>query len=187
MDQGRRKLYLVLLGLAALGLVVDRFVLTQSATRPASAAAAGAGLPSSAAGSANKNVSGSTSIPEIPFPKGLQTANSGSPILDLFARPEVRLRTKMGAGLSHNTDSQRRGAGSTSRASGSLFKSRHSLDGVLVQQRLKIAVLDGRPVRIGDKVDGCTLKEVSGYEARFECEDGPVALRLKDFSERSPG
>ena len=187
MDQSRRKLYLMLLGLAAVGLVIDRFVLTESATVP-SVASAEMPTPSLVAtGITDETASLSMSIPEIPFPLGLQTAENSDPILDLFAHPAVRYRAKMSTGLSYNKDSGRGTAESSSRLTGSLFKSRHSLNGVLVQERLKIAVLDGRPVRIGDSIDGCRLEEVSGYEARFKCEDGLAVLKLKDAGARSRG
>lgn len=192
MDQRRRKLYLALLGLAAAGLVIDRFVLTQSATAPASAGIpasphATTGIQAENAGKTGLPGGPSTSIPEIPFPRGLQTAKDKRPILDLFAPPHVRLQNKSSAGLSHNRGPIRSGAGLPERLSGAMFERRHTLEGVLVQQRLKLAVLNGRSMRIGDSIDGCKLTEVSGYEARFECDDGPVVLKLKGVGTRSPG
>ena len=61
------------------------------------------------------------------------------------------------------------------------------LDGVLIQQRLRMAVLEGRPVRIGDTVDGCVLKKIAGYRAEFECHDGPAVLKVRDIDTYRPG
>ena len=56
------------------------------------------------------------------------------------------------------------------------FIRRHELGGILFHEDLKIAVLDGRWMRIGELIDGCTLKKISGNTARFECYDGKAEL-----------
>ncbi len=189
MNQSRRKSYLVLLAVAALGLVIDRFVFTGSATAPAEASAATVARPSVGRGAATGNARPSASIPEIPFPTGLVAAEALSTVPDVFAPPSVRLRGESGAGPPYNAGMGNGGRGPSERLSGAAFESRHTLVGVLVHQRrqvglpMKMAVLDGRPVRIGDVIDGCTLKDVSGYRARFECHDGPAVLIVKDTGE----
>ncbi len=183
MDKSRRKTYLVLLAVAALGLVMDRFLFTGSATAPAEASAATAARPSVGRGAATGNAGPSSSIPEIPFPTGLVAAEALSKIPDVFAPPSVRLRGESGAGPPYNAGTGDGGRGPSERLSAAAFESRHTLDGVLVYQRLKMAVLGGRPVRIGDTIDGCTLEDVSGYRARFECHDGPAVLKVKDTGE----
>lgn len=183
MDQSRRKLYLVLLAVSALGLAIDRFVLTGSATAPTEASAATVARPSVGRGAATEIAGVSASIPEIPFPTGLVAAEALSTIPDVFAPPSVRLRGKSGAGPPYNAGIGNGGRGRSERLSAAAFESRHTLDGVLVYQRLKMAVLGGRPVRIGDTIAGCTLEDVSGYRARFECHDGPAVLIVKDTGE----
>lgn len=183
MGQSRRKLYLVLLAVSALGLVIDRFVLTGSATAPTEASAATVVRPPVGRDAVTSNAGPSASIPEIPFPTGLVAAEALLTIPDVFAPPSVRFRGKSGAGPPYNAGMGSGGRGPSERLSGAAFESRHTLDGVLVYQRLKIAVLDGRTVRIGDTIDGCTLKDVSGYRARFECHDGPAVLKVRDTGE----
>ena len=193
MDQSRRKkTYLVLLAVSALGLVIDRFVLTGSATAPAQASADTGVQPRDGRHIPTIDAGPSASIPEIPFPTGLVAAESLSTIPDVFAPPSARLRGELDAGRTHNAAIDRSGRGSSQRLSGAAFENRHTLVGVLVHQRrqiglpMKMAVLDGRPVRIGDVIDGCTLKDVSGYRARFECHDGPAVLKVRDTGTRMP-
>lgn len=57
------------------------------------------------------------------------------------------------------------------------FQAGHELGGVLDHERLKIAIIDGRWLRIGDKVDGCTLTRISGDTVCFECYDGEAVLK----------
>ena len=187
MDKSRRKSYLVLLAVAALGLVIDRFVFTRGATTPPKASAATVARSPVGRGTATGSAAPSASIPEIPFPTGLVAAEALATIPDVFAPPSVRMRGGSGAGPPYNTGIDNNGRGPSQRLSGAAFENRHTLDGVLSHQRLRIAVLDGRPVRIGDTIDGCTLKDVSGYRARFECHDGPAVLRVKDTGTRVPG
>ena len=193
MDHSRRKIYLVVLAVSALGLVIDRFVFTRGATAPAEASAATVARPRDGRGAATDNAGPSASIPEIPFPTGLVAAAALSTIPDVFAPPSVRLRGRSDAGQPYNAAMGNGGRGPSQRSSGAAFESRHTLVGVLIYQRrqvglpMKMAVLDGRPVRIGDTIDGCTLQDVSGYRARFECYDGPAVLKVKDTGTRVPG
>ena len=187
MDKSRRKSYLVLLAVAALGLVIDRFVFTRGATAPDKASAAIVARSPVGRGTATRIAGPSASIPEIPFPTGLVTAEALATIPDVFAPPSVRMRGGSGAGPPYTTGMGHSGREPSQRLSGAAFENRHSLDGVLSHERLKMAVSDGRPVRMGDTIDGCTLKNVSGYRARFECYDGPAVLVVKDTGTRGPG
>lgn len=187
MGHSRRKTYLVLLAVSALGLAIDRFVLTKSTTAPAKASAA-PGVPARGARPVpTTDTAASTSIPEIPFPPGLKTADEHLPIPDLFAPPNLRQRGESGGGQPHNARTGSGAGGPSEPLPSAAFEKHHTLDGVLIQQRLRMAVLGGRPVRIGDTIDGCTLEDVSGYRARFECRDGPAVLIVKDTGTRIPG
>lgn len=186
MQTQRPKVYLALVGCAVGALLLDRLVLTESATLPSVAV----GDPGSDQGGGVGNSPGVekllASIPEIPFPRNLPPLSAFSSIPDLFADPSTRLRGESYGEAAEN-GLQRGGTGGLpERASTNQFQRRYQLDGVMVYQRLKIAIIDGRPVRPGDTIDGCTLSDVSGLEARFECHDGVVALKIANSDTRAP-
>ena len=178
MQSRRNKAYFALLGLAATALVVDRVVMTESATSPSAA------LAELAAGTGDRLPSDKeralAEIPEIPFPHALTTLDVQSPTPDLFAPPDVRRRYGAGGELSGDSKLARVGPRYPERLSVRQFRRRYPLEGVMVHQRLKMAVLRGQPVKPGDSIGGCTLTDVSGLEARFTCYDGVAVLIVVD-------
>ena len=58
------------------------------------------------------------------------------------------------------------------------FAAQHTVEGVMIDQRLKIAVIDGELRQLGQTIDGCTLVNITDYEVRFECRDGVAALKV---------
>ena len=108
---------------------------------------------------------------ELPFPRAIPVWNPQSPIRDLFApfsdedtADKRHARSPRGVDAGHGTCAD--------------FESRHRLEAVLVQESLKIAILDGTWVRIGESVDGCALTEIVGNKVRFRCRDGDTTLAL---------
>lgn len=178
MQSRRNKAYFALLGFAATALVVDRFVLTESGMSPSTASA------QLSAGAGDRRPPDKerilTEIPEIPFPHGLTTLDVPSPTPDLFAPPDVRRRNSAGRGLSSDRQLARGRFGNPERLSAVQFRRRYQLEGVMVHQRLKMAVLRGQAFKPGDAVGGCTLTDVSGLEARFTCYDGAAVLIVVD-------
>ena len=179
MISSRRKggyLAVVILGLAA--LAVDRFVLSGGTSEPMVAVAVERVRHAMTMSASSSDATPALSIPELPFPRGLDKWNSHSSIRDLFA-PPIAVRGAELQGVEADKDSP-----GTDRpqhpeqANSDVFLTRHHLNGVLVFQRLKIAVVDGTWVRIGQIVDGCTLRSVSGNEARFECRDREAVLKV---------
>ena len=55
------------------------------------------------------------------------------------------------------------------------FVEAHRLSGVFVGQ---CAIVDGRVVRIGQKIDDAELLRVEGNKAHFQCSDGQATLSL---------
>jgi hypothetical protein len=49
---------------------------------------------------------------------------------------------------------------------------------VLIQQGLRIAVIDTTWVEVGQSLEGCTLLSVSGNEALFDCTGDEVVLNV---------
>ena len=178
MSSRRNKAYFSLLGLGAAALVVDRVFLTESAMSPSVASA------QMAAGAGDRRSPDKdpalAEIPEIPFPHALTTLDEQSPIPDLFAPPDVRRRSSADGGRSGAKYLARGEPLNPERLSAGQFRQRYKLEGVMVHQRLKMAVLRGQPVKPGEAIAGCTLTDVSGFEARFNCYDGEAVLIVVD-------
>ena len=170
LDQ-KKRVYLGLMLLCAIALIVDRVVLSDSVTGPAVVAAAGQApaLPASP--------TPPLSIPELPFPPGIEPLDPTSEIRDLFAPPLTRRQNGMDA-ASDNEVSSTAGQSPAGQSNRDLFATTHVLNAIMVNERLRIAIIDGQWRRIGESVDGCTLTDITGGEVRFECYDGTASLRL---------
>ena len=155
--------------LGGAALVVDRCILTPSVTMPASVAASDVKSPARPPAAAAVPPDAPLSIPELPFPRGIPTWDPRAPIRDLFAPHSGGSATD-----------KARSTSSEDAAKGTCvaFTKDHRLDAVLLQERLKIAIVDGVWVRIGESVDGCVLSEIVGNKVRFLCRDGDVVLTL---------
>ena len=170
MPRAKKQIYIAFMLLGGVALVVDRCVLTPSVTMPASVAASVAATapPPSAASASSADT---LAILELPFPRAIPAWDPRSPIRDIFApfsdddtADKRRTRSPRGADAGHGT------------CAGLL--SQHHLEAVLVQDSLKIAILDGAWVRIGESVNGCVLTEIVGHKVRFRCRDGDTLLTL---------
>ena len=69
----------------------------------------------------------------------------------------------------------------------SQFCSAHTLGAVFVQEGLKMAVVDGQIVRLGETVDDCVLVLLTGTEAHFACGRGGVRPAGRQKSESGAG
>ena len=177
----KKRIYLGVIGLCGIALLVDRLVITQGATAPAEALAhvRKPSLKPSDADADRKTVS----IPELPFPRMLKPMDPAEPMRDLFAPPDNRL----GSDRTGNARG-RRGTGTrgnASSASRQAFLASHHLKAILDDPRLKIAIVDGLWVRIGQTVGGCRLTKVEGIRACFTCPDGEAVLILETAQSRT--
>jgi len=168
----RRRAYLIAIGIGCVALAVDRFILTESATAPQDVNAAGINrttLPEEPADA------GQTPVPAVPFPRNLPAFDPTRDIRDVFVRPSDAIA---------GDDEQQRGPKSPKTGdpkeatSAAEFVTRHTLSAVLDDGRLKIAVVDGLWMRVGDAFDDCRLTSVSGTAARFRCPDGDAVLDI---------
>lgn len=177
----KKRIYLGVIGLCGIALLVDRLVVSEGASAPAEALAdvRGPNLQPSDADAGKKTVS----IPELPFPRMLKPMDPAEPIRDLFAPPD-----KSGdSGRVGNARGQS-GTGSAGDASPTnrlAFLAGYHLKAVLDDPRLKIAIVDGLWVRIGQTVGGCRLTKVEGPRACFACSDGEAVLTLETAQSRS--
>ena len=173
MSKAKKQAYVAVMVLGGAALVVDRCILTPSVTMPASVAASDrsprAGIRPPTVPGAPGPADAPLSIPELPFPRGLPPWDPNAPIRDLFAPPSE----ENAADKARSTKAADAGKGTCA-----AFAKEHRLDAVLLQESLKIAIIDGVWVRIEESVDGCILSEIVGNKVRFLCRDGDVVLTL---------
>ena len=175
----KKRVYLGLMVFCALALIVDRVVLHDSVTGPAAVAAGQ--LPALPA-----SPTPPLAIPELPFPPGIEPLDPASEIRDLFAPPPIHRPEETDAASDKDPPASA-GRSLTGQVSRDLFTTTHVLNALLVNERLRIAIIDGQWRRIGESIDGCTLSDITGSEVRFECYDGTASLRLPPNELRSGG
>jgi hypothetical protein len=173
----KKQVYFGIMIVSGLALAVDRFVLSESVTAPDEVKASPQETPASLAGSTGAAAEEEVpAIPELPFPRDVERFEFGSDIPDLFAPPRHFVRDATIPSVTGADDPGSENIPPPRGLNSGAFTIQHELDGVLDHQRLKIAIIDGRWMRIGDEVDGCTLARISGDGARFECRDGEAVL-----------
>jgi hypothetical protein len=173
MQSKKARIYLTVTALAITGLIVDRLILpnSSSAEVPLVTRPVRGGAPTS--GSASPELATNAAcVPELPFPRNLPSWSPDDPIRDIFlpnastASSDNRLRQ---AG-DHDADGH---------ATVAALQRDHHLDAILVNERLRIAVIGGRRVGIGQEAGGCQIVAVEGTHVRFRCRDGECVLTLQ--------
>jgi hypothetical protein len=174
----RKRACFTVMVVAGLALAVDRLVLTDVSMDPQSVLARQTDAGSEKTASLSAAEAPMLSIPELPFPRGLEPTYDASRLIrDLFALPEVVREGMANAGADKDGPNSA-GQGRPEEANRATFVSLHRLDGVIIQARLRIAIVDGVWMRIGQSLDGCALKVIAGNEVRFSCSDGDAALTV---------
>lgn len=176
MSSKRKKMYGILLALGSIAFFVDRVLLTDSTTAPSKAVASPKSRRITPAVKEKKSNSASTSLPALAFPKNLPLYDSRFSMRDVFT-PNPAWRTDQSSHLP--TDKTRSDIDKNLRLSRSvIFMSQHRLDAILNSPRLKIVIIDGQWVRVGDMFDGCKLRKLEGEKIYFTCSDGEAVLNL---------
>ena len=179
----KNRIYAAILILGAVALAVDRFIMPEGVSTPAVAVAADQPPRTGEVKSAPKGPS-PMQVPELPFPRGLEAFDGQGAIRDLFAPPTYSDADT--AESATDKDGSKSGKDADrGRAQSANLVTQHDLDGVLIHERLRIAVVDGVWLRIGDSIDGCTLAAVAGRTAQFTCSDGEAVLEVADQLSRS--
>jgi len=212
MTSSKKRTYLALMSVGAAALFVDRCVLTEGTPAPASAEEVpllgvdaesqaptrpggptdqlrpdvpGRRTPSPFEKGGLKGVAAEElSIPELPFPRNLNPYDPSAPIRDIFMRPPSAAVETADQAASDSPESAAT-SGEKQRIGRAAFAAQHRLDAIMIQQRLKIAILDGRWMQVGDVIDGCTLFVINGESAVFRCRDGDALL--SPFERTQPG
>jgi hypothetical protein len=178
MSRRRRSTYLTLMLLGGGALVVDRCLLSDGVTSPDYAEAASASGPIIQKVPPNER----ETVPALHFPRGFDSYEVSDGIRDIFSPLQEHIG---GQGVKDGTDKSGQQVNDSHRlssASAMAFSKSHRLEGVVLSDRLKIAIVDGAWVKVGQIVDGCKLHSVSGNGARFVCRDDAVELKVADNS-----
>lgn len=175
MSRKRKRGYFAVMITGAVALVVNQCIPSEGTLDPVTAVAR---APADPLTPAHLGETPPSSIPELPFPRDIEPYDADSPIPDLFTPPESVV-ARGAAGEATPDGGQRTSVVGATRAT---FRLEHRLTGVLIDERLRIAIVDGMWVRVGQSLDGCVLSAVSGNEARFACHDGESVLEITDGS-----
>ena len=179
----KKRVYFAVMIFSGLALFVDRFVLSDNAAVPDAANASLAGVVVRSTDSSVPVAENAPAIPEVPFPRGVERFTFGSEMRDVFAPPlaasseESRLSGAGGGAAGFSLRGGPRGLKSAARLDRASFEAQHELGGVLTHECLRIVIVDGRWLWIGDKLDGCKLTLISGEAAFFECHNGEALLK----------
>ena len=178
MSRRKRWAYLVVMLCGGIALSVDRFFLSGEAAEP-SVAAATERIPLHAASPAvSSDATPALSMPELPFPRGVAAYTSVSRIRDLFAPPAAVLKGSLDGATADKGRSGLNPGERSGHVGHAKFAAQHRANGVMSQGRLKIAIVDGAWLQIGQSIDGCELTSILGNEVRFECYDGEAVLAV---------
>lgn len=179
MNSNKKRLYLVVVLLGGLALAVDQFVLTDAAGLPASAQADSSVPARSTALGALEGEAAALSIPQLHFPRLVPEVDPGREIRDVFAPPNRYLTPKKDAQLGpDNSQGAPSLEGKPGESKAQTFAGNHVLTAVMIQPRLRLAIVDDVWVSIGQTVDDCVLKHVENGNAVFECSDGEAVLQV---------
>ena len=118
------------------------------------------------------------SIPELPFPRGLAPFDPHAELRDLFEPPHLRPNGDATSSASDDPTADAEDVLGPDVSTCATFVTQNTLEGTLSDQRLKIAIVNGEFVRVGQTVGGCTLTSIAETEVRFKCRDGTVTLRV---------
>ena len=172
---GRKKqLYIALILLGGVALFVDRVFLSAAGPQAALATT----NPQSSSVKRQAPIAQASPIPELHFPRQLPALDMNAALRDWFA-PPARPENQDEQGVS--TDNGAPGEKQLVEpilSPKEAFAARHRLEGIVLQKGLKMAIVDGVWLRIGQEFGDCALRELSGRTAVFTCADGDVELTL---------
>jgi len=155
-----------------MALFIDRFMLGESATAPLEAEAV---APRRAIVPPENEDGASVPIPAVPFPRNLPAFDATGEIRDVFVSPSDMRAADHGE---HNRQVGPKTDDPVGPSSAVEFAARHALNALLDDQSLRIAIVDGRWIKVGGAVDDCRLITISGTAAQFQCPFGEATLEI---------
>ncbi len=174
--QKKHLVYMAAVVLGGAALVVDRTILSDGASGPAKASASGSSSTTGSSRAVQAPIVEATPIPELHFPRSLPAIDVQSNIRDWFKPPASKLEKQQDqlSAQKELRDEKDPGGPLTCEE----FIAAHRLDAVVGCAGWQVAIIDGRWVRAGESLDGCTFKQVSGRSVEFECVDGVAIMVL---------
>jgi hypothetical protein len=188
MRQGKKKVYLAVMVLGGAALLVDRVFLSSSVDPDVAEATGVAPADDKPASPEAASPTPQTApIPELNFPRQIPAYDVGAHLRDWFEPPKLPDAEEPQEGTPDNGGPLALRAALPVVSAKESFVASHRLDGIVINDRWQIAIVDGVWLRVGQAMDDCTLSEVSGRTAVFACEDGDAQLTLfQDMLARPP-
>lgn len=176
MTTKRKKIYTLLMLLGVIAFFMDRMLLSDSTTAPSKAVASPVYRRTTPVAKETVSENASISIPALAFPRNILTYDPRFSMRDIFS-PYPKWQHEQSS--LHSTDKARSDIEKNMRLSRSvIFMTQHKLNAILNGPDLKIAIIDGHWVRVGDTFDGCKLRKLEGEKIYFTCSDGEAVLNL---------
>lgn len=169
MANRKKRTYLIVLVVSAIALFIDRMIVSDHGVAPAQAIV-------SVPQTVSPPTAESLAIPELSFPKGVRPLSAKADIRDLFYPPQLSDNALARSGSEHSSAESDRSQ--PRRRNAEQFAEHHTLDAVLINERLKIAIIDGHWLTLGQSIDGCTVSDVAGNTVYVQCGDGRATLKI---------
>ena len=174
----RKALYGLLLGAALLGLLIDRLQRggasaagpTARAVRPVAVVRPPSPAPLIAA------------IFAVTDSRPVEDRSPGGPLRNAFAcSPEMLSHYKAAAGPAPKPPEQQAAERRAAlQAEADLFAGAHQLKGVQIAGQGRWAMIDGQVLRVGQRLEGWTLRQIDHYRVVFTRPGGKLELRLPE-------
>lgn len=179
---GKNKSYLAVIALGLTALAVDRLYLGTTSPAKTSAAQTPTDDDQPSVKPARQPIvtapspTTATGVPELRFPRNLPPMDANVSLRDIFS-PDGFVPPAGKA--NRNTSAKTKADAAAPEAIGhEQFGLTHSLGALMLVDGLKIAVISGQWLRVGETLDTCTLIRIEGESAIFECHDGEVAFSM---------
>lgn len=178
-----RKLLAAIVGLGAIALFVDRVMLSDSHTGPSSAAA-------NALAPDVSSVVVPLAVPQTHEPSAKEAAVKTAPSIadrlaeaarELSAEPSRDAFTPAPGWGGFTSPHAEAPAATATPATGRLqtFADTHKLSAIMAGSGGGVAIIDGRPLTLGQMMDGYKLVEIQPSAVTFEGVDGRIVLKLR--------
>ncbi len=177
----KKQLYAAIVALGACALLVDRFLILKETGALQSASASTQSSSPESARTAIASSEDETAIPELHFPKDIPKVALDDQLRDWFEPPaspsDPSNNLQINSLTSHKGNFKKLPPPQTP---SERLVSEHHLNAIIDTPTVKVAVVDGEWIRIGETVGECTLSALAGRSAHFSCLDADVTMSLFD-------
>ena len=179
MTRRKKRIYLTIIALSAVGWVVDRLTMPAPVAAVLAVSTPGSrpprkSTPASASGSSATGAEKPALLAATRFPQKLRRTDP--PSRDLFGPTETARTRLIGqGGVSGEIGGV---APDDVRLLADRFTEAHVLSAVINDGAFSVAVVDGSWVRVGEEIDGCRLESIDGQRVVFDCAGTAVELSV---------